>query len=71
MFAHESFVKKGLYEKMKDLASRRTLNDLTNSPIISWTNDEIKNHIDKVLKIEGSRLLFGGKPLKDHKIPSC
>lgn len=27
--------------------------------------------INKLLKIEGTKVLFGGNPLKDHKIPAC
>lgn len=38
---------------------------------MSWTNEEIKDHINKVLSIEGSKILFGGNELTNHDIPSC
>jgi 1-pyrroline-5-carboxylate dehydrogenase len=38
---------------------------------LTWTNDRIKAHIDSVLKVPGAKLLFGGKPLTNHSIPSC
>jgi len=40
-------------------------------PILTWTNENIQKHIKKVLEIPGSKILFGGNELKDHKIPSC
>ena len=40
-------------------------------PILSWTNDQIRRHIDAVLAVDGARLLFGGNPLTGHAIPDC
>jgi hypothetical protein len=38
---------------------------------LSWNNEKIKAHIDAVLELEGSKLLFGGKPLSEpHSIPA-
>lgn len=56
-------------ENLKKLAERRKLDDLTICPILTWNNQRIQQHIDKVLKIKGSTLLFGGKKLENHKIP--
>ena len=64
-------VENGLYEKLKSLASRRNLKDLTVGPVLTWTTEEMLDHIKKVLEIPGARLLFGGKELKDHSIPKC
>ena len=44
---------------------------MTIGPVITWTNERIKAHIDSVLELDGSELLFGGIPLKNHTIPEC
>lgn len=43
---------------------------MTIGPILSWTNERIKEHIDAVLELDGAELLFGGVPLRNHSIPS-
>lgn len=37
--------------------------------MITWNNDRIKSHINDILSISGSKLAFGGNPLKNHSIP--
>ena len=64
-------IKAGIIQKLKDLAARRKLEDLTIGPVLTWTNERIKEHIEKVLAIPGAQLEFGGKELTGHKIPSC
>lgn len=40
-------------------------------PVLSWTNERIKAHIDSVLELDGAKILFGGEPLpQPHKIPA-
>ena len=56
-------IAEGFLNKLKSLAERRRLEDLTICPIITWNNEKILKHIDLVLKIDGAKLLFGGKPL--------
>lgn len=70
VFVHENWVKAGLLEKMKTLAGRRKLSDLTIGPVLTWNNKGIKNHIDSLLKLGSAKVLFGGKELTNHKIPS-
>lgn len=70
LFAHENWVKSNFLEKIKSLAEKRKLEDLTIVPILTWNNSKIQDHVNAVCKIPGSKLLFGGSPLKDHhKIP--
>jgi len=38
--------------------------------VLSWNNEDIKYHIDDVLAMDGSEVLMGGKPLKNHSIPA-
>ncbi|CAE8618896.1 unnamed protein product [Polarella glacialis] len=76
MFVHKNWAEMGLVKKVEDLAARRTLRDLTCSPVLSWTNQKILAHIDNVLAIPGARLAFGGRPLAETepeaaKVPSC
>ena len=40
------------------------------APILTWTNEKIKAHLDAVLELEGTKILWGGVPLKDHSIPA-
>jgi 1-pyrroline-5-carboxylate dehydrogenase len=71
LFTHENWAKAGIYDRLKKLAGGRKLSDLTIGPVLSHTNDQIFGHMNKLLEIPGSKLLFGGKPLKDHTIPAC
>ncbi len=70
LFVHENWADH-LFPLLGKLASRRSLDDLTTGPVLSWTNDQIKAHIDAVLAVAGTELLFGGKPLTGHSIPEC
>ena len=70
LFVHRNW-SENLYPKLAELAGRRSLEDLTVGPILSWTNEQIRNHIDTVLAVPGARLLFGGNALTGHTIPDC
>ncbi|CAK4628739.1 unnamed protein product [Aphanomyces euteiches] len=63
--------KAGFEDKIKALAARRTLDDLTVGPVLTVTTKRMLDHVDNLLKIPGARLAFGGKELKNHSIPSC
>lgn len=71
LFVHANWTKAGLLDKMKTLAGRRKLEDLTIGPVLSHTTQEILDHTNKLLTIPGAKLLFGGEGLKSHSIPSC
>jgi 1-pyrroline-5-carboxylate dehydrogenase len=70
MFVHSNWKKTDLYEQMKMQAKKRSLNDLTIGPVLSWDNERIRQHIEDVKSLEGAEILFGGYPLKNHNIPS-
>jgi len=70
VFTHDNWVD-ALIPKLAELAARRSLDDLTLGPVLTWTNDQMKAHIDAVLAVPGAELLFGGKPLEGHSIPDC
>ncbi|KAL5544405.1 hypothetical protein UlMin_008189 [Ulmus minor] len=70
LFMHENWTKSSLLSKIQELAERRKLEDLTVGPVLTFTTDAILEHMNKLLKIPGSKLLFGGKPLENHSIPS-
>jgi len=59
------------YERLRDRASRRNLADLTNGPVLTWTTDQMLDHVKRLLDIPGAKLLFGGEPLVGHRIPKC
>uniref|UniRef100_A0A1J3K7E3 Delta-1-pyrroline-5-carboxylate dehydrogenase 12A1, mitochondrial n=1 Tax=Noccaea caerulescens TaxID=107243 RepID=A0A1J3K7E3_NOCCA len=70
LFIHENWAKTSLVSKLKDLAERRKLEDLTIGPVLTFTTEAMLEHMENLLQIPGSKLLFGGKPLKNHSIPS-
>jgi len=70
LFVHENWAD-ALLPKLKVLASRRSLGDLSIGPVLSWTNERIQQHIDAVLAVPDTELLFGGAPLSNHEIPAC
>ncbi|XP_022137344.1 probable aldehyde dehydrogenase [Momordica charantia] len=69
LFMHENWSTTSLISKIKNLAERRKLTDLTIGPVLTVTNEVMLDHMNKLLKIPGSKLLFGGEPLKNHSIP--
>ncbi|XP_039122662.1 probable aldehyde dehydrogenase isoform X2 [Dioscorea cayenensis subsp. rotundata] len=69
LFMHENWASSGLIPKMKNLAGRRKLEDLTIGPVLTVTTETMREHIEKLLEIPGAKLLFGGEPLENHSIP--
>ena len=70
MFMHENWVHTDLIGRIRGLAKKRNLKDLTVGPVLTWNNKQIQKHIDKLLKIPRAELMFGNKPLPDkHNIP--
>lgn len=70
MFVHKNWSEAKFLNKIKDLAERRSYKNGTLSPVLTWSNKAITNHVDNVLKIPGSQLLFGGMPVSEqHTIP--
>ena len=69
LFMHKNW-EQDLIPKLIDLASKRKLKDLDIGPVLTWTNPQMREHIDSLLKITGSKLLLGGKELTNHSIPS-
>ena len=43
----------GLEDRLKTLASKRTMKDDTIGPVITWTTEAMLGHKDKLLKIPG------------------
>ncbi|XVF50166.1 hypothetical protein PTKIN_Ptkin04bG0073900 [Pterospermum kingtungense] len=69
LFMHENWSTSSLISKIKDLAERRKLADLTIGPVLTVTTEAMLEHKKKLLQISGSKLLFGGEPLENHSIP--
>ncbi|KAL9243217.1 hypothetical protein vseg_017130 [Gypsophila vaccaria] len=70
LFMHENWSSSPLVSKLQELASRRKLEDLTIGPVLTVTTETMLEHMKQLLKIPGSKLLFGGEPLQNHTIPS-
>jgi 1-pyrroline-5-carboxylate dehydrogenase len=71
LFIHENWMKINFLKKLKELASRRKLEDLTIGPVLTVTNERFLQHIHALLQIPGAELIFGGNLLTNHHIPSC
>lgn len=71
MFMNRAWKKVDFLEKVGDLARRRNLEDLTIGPVLSWTTEAMLAHVQELLKLKGAELLWGGKELQGHSIPSC
>lgn len=69
LFMHENWSRTSLVSKIKNLAERRKLADLTIGPVLTFTTAAMLEHVNQLLQIPGSKLLFGGEPLKNHSIP--
>lgn len=70
IFAHANWAA-ALLPRITDLAARRSLDDLSLGPVLTWNNDQMHEHINKIAAIPGAELLFGGRPLEGHTIPAC
>jgi len=70
LYVHDNWAE-SLLPPIENLAARRGLHDLSLGPVLSWSNERIQEHIDALLALPGTRLLFGGAPLRDHLIPDC
>lgn len=71
LFVHENWTKINFIDKLKQLASRRSLSDLSIGPVLTVTNRKFQNHLDALLSIPGASLAFGGNLLTGHNIPAC
>jgi 1-pyrroline-5-carboxylate dehydrogenase len=69
MFVHENWDKAGIIQKLKSTTAKRKLDDLTVGPILTHTTKSILDHINALLRIPGSSVLFGGKELSSHDFP--
>ncbi|XP_011071616.1 probable aldehyde dehydrogenase [Sesamum indicum] len=70
LFMHENWGKSSLLNKLTSLAARRKLDDLTVGPVLTFTTNAMLDHMNKLLQIKGSKLIFGGEPLQNHSIPA-
>lgn len=70
VFVHENWSKAGFMEAIKERAAMRSLDNLTISPVLTVSNEQMSQHIEKVLEIPGAELVFGGSPIDTpHNIP--
>lgn len=69
-FIHENWKDTGLLDKMKANVAKRNLEDLTVGPTLTVTTQAFLNHTQRLASIPGAQVLWGGKELANHKIPS-
>ena len=70
-FVHENWTLGdfNVIERMTELAGRRKLEDLTIGPVLSHSTQDIMDHKNRLLEIEGAYTVFGGKELDNHSAP--
>lgn len=68
LFVHSDW--QGVVPKLAKLAGKRNVADLTIGPVLSWTNEQIRTHLDRVLQqVPNARIEFGGKALAQQDVP--
>jgi 1-pyrroline-5-carboxylate dehydrogenase len=68
LFMHRNW-SSALLPRLEELAARRSLDNLSLGPVLTWSNDRIRGHLEDMLAIPEARLLFGGRALEGHAIP--
>lgn len=69
LFMHKNWAEAGLVSRLKELAARRKLEDLTVGPVLTVTTERMQRHAERLLALPGARLEFGGRQLAGHSIP--
>ena len=69
LFMHTNWHKEDFLGKLEKQAKRRNLKDLTVGPVLTWDNKSIESHIEKLLELDGAKILWGGERLTGHSIP--
>eukprot|EP00434_Breviolum_minutum_P024381 symbB.v1.2.021531.t1/scaffold1865.1/size98072/8 len=71
LFMHENWTKPevDIVGRLGKLAGQRSLENLTNCPVLTWPTEKFLEHMNRCLSIPGAKLAFGGKPLTGHSIP--
>lgn len=71
LFMHENWTKPevDIVGRLATLAGQRSLENLTNCPVLTWPTEKFLEHMNRCLSIPGAKLAFGGKPLTGHQIP--
>jgi len=69
VFVHENWKSANLLEKLKENVSKRNFDDFTVGPVLTVSTKEFLGHTERLAKIPGASILWGGKELANHKIP--
>ncbi|CAK9073623.1 unnamed protein product [Durusdinium trenchii] len=71
LFMHERLGQRqvDIVGRLAKLAGQRSLENLTNCPVLTWPTEKILDHMERCLSIPGATLAFGGQPLTGHRIP--
>lgn len=70
LFIHENWKDTGLLDKMKENASKRSIDDLTVGPVLTVTTKDFLDHTARLESLPGASVLWGGKELQNHNIPA-
>ena len=77
LFCHENWLRSGpggegpdILGALRRRAEQRRLEDLTVGPVLTLTTEEILGHTQRLLELPGAELLWGGRELEGHSVPS-
>jgi 1-pyrroline-5-carboxylate dehydrogenase len=56
LFVHENWAEAGLLERLRELAARRRLEDLTAGPVLTVSTETAMAHVAALLKIPGAQV---------------
>ena len=72
MFVHDNWAtpEVDIVGRIGKLAEQRNLEDLTCTPVLTWSTDKFLAHVDACMQIPGAELAFGGKALEGHSVPA-
>lgn len=65
LFVHENWSKTDFLAQVSARAKQRSYKDRTLSPILTWSNQRLSAHVEKVLAVPGARLVSGGRPVEE------
>jgi len=71
LIAHDNWMDLDIVGKLGERAAQRSFSELTIGPILTWTTEQILQHVDNCLALPGAKLAFGGKRLEGHSIPEA
>jgi 1-pyrroline-5-carboxylate dehydrogenase len=70
LIMHKNWSQTHILKEIKQRAESRSLKNLTMCPILTWNNQKLTEHLNKIMSLPGASLITGGEPINEsHSIP--